>query len=94
MQLRVFVKISRQEGITGWDSNRVLVGIDSPPVKGAANRKLFEIISAWLGISKSGIKIHKGHTSRYKTLDVNVKEEALKHAIEKLTKFPKQEKLF
>jgi uncharacterized protein (TIGR00251 family) len=94
MQLRVFVKIGRQQGIAGWDGDRLTVVIDAPPVDGAANRRLIEIISARLGVSKSSIKLSKGLTSRYKTLDVDIEEEALKRHLDELPKLPKQEKLF
>jgi uncharacterized protein (TIGR00251 family) len=42
----------------------------APPIDGAANRALVELLSKTLGIPKSGIMIVKGETSRDKVLQI------------------------
>ena len=44
------------------------VRIAAPPVKGKANRELIEFLSDILGVSKTGITIEKGMTSRRNVL--------------------------
>ena len=94
MKVRVFVKIGRKQGLLGWDGERLSVGIDAPPVAGAANAKLVESMSEWLGVSKSKVRISKGHTARYKTLEADITPESFEAIIARLPRLPRQETLF
>lgn len=93
MKLRVLVKIGRRQGLTGWDGSRLYITIDAPPIDGGANTKLIEAISEWLDVSKSRVQISKGHTARYKTLEIDITEEQLNQFLSRLPKLPTQEKL-
>lgn len=93
MKLRVLVKIGRKHGLLGWDGERVVVGIDAPPIDGAANVKLVEVMSQWLSVSKTRVQVVKGHTARYKTLEVDIDLESYNHLISDLPQLPQQRTL-
>ena len=90
MKVRVFIRIGRRQGLLGWDGERLTVGIDAPPIDGAANTKLVEVISGWLGVSKSKVQITKGHTVRFKTLEVDIVPESFNHLVSSLPQLPRQ----
>lgn len=94
MKIRVYTKIGRQEGILGWDGERITARVDAPPIEGAANDRLINLLSEWFGLSKSKVTIIKGHTSRYKTVEINVAQEQLNNLISELPRLPSQQKLF
>lgn len=88
MKLRVFVKIGRRHGPLGWDGEWLTVGISTPPIDSAANVKLIEVISAWLGVRKSMITVVQGHTTRYKTLEVITDPALCTHLVRNLPQLP------
>jgi uncharacterized protein (TIGR00251 family) len=90
MKVKAFVKIGRGQGLLGWDGERLTVRIDAPPIDGAANTKLIEVMSEWLGVSKSQVQIAKGHTARYKTLEVDITPELFNRLVNSLPQLPKQ----
>lgn len=94
MKIRVYAKIGRRDGLLGWDGERLTVGVNAPPVDGAANTRLVEILSNWAGVAKSNVEIVKGHTSRYKILDVNISKDHFNDLVQELPRLPKQQKLF
>ena len=94
MKLLVKVKIGKRGEIFGWDGDTLHVGVNAPPIDGASNRGLIEIISDWARLSKGKISIVKGLTSRYKTLDIYADNEHIDDLIGKLPKIAKQESLF
>lgn len=94
MKIHVRVKIGRKQGLLGWDGERLTVGVDAPPVDGAANAKLIEVLSASLGVSKSLIQITHGHTARHKILEVQISPEAFSRIVPPLPRLPRQEGLF
>lgn len=49
----------------------IKVKLMAPPVDGAANDALIELISEEWDIPKSKIKLKSGHTSRLKTLEIS-----------------------
>lgn len=58
----------RVEGIEGDGMLRVRVA--APPVGGAANAALVELLGTQLGLPKSAVRIVRGETSRLKTVAV------------------------
>jgi len=46
------------------------IRITAPPVEGKANERLVTFLSTLFDVAKSNITILKGHSSRYKLLDV------------------------
>lgn len=70
LEIRLLPNASRDE-ITGRaDDGRFRVRVQSPPVEGAANRRLIQFLSARLGIAKSKIRIIGGEKSRDKVLEI------------------------
>jgi uncharacterized protein (TIGR00251 family) len=50
--------------------DRVKVAIQSPPVDGAANQAVIDLLAKTLGVAKREVRITAGHTSRRKTVEV------------------------
>jgi uncharacterized protein (TIGR00251 family) len=61
---------SAQSGISGIVGDVLKIKVNAPPVGGAANKELIEILSDKLRMRKTSIKIIKGHTSRNKVVEI------------------------
>lgn len=61
---------SSAKGITGVAGNRLKVRLTAPPVGGAANKQLIEVLSEETGIKKSSITILRGLSSREKLVEI------------------------
>ncbi|HOK08843.1 MAG TPA: DUF167 domain-containing protein [Candidatus Hydrogenedens sp.] len=61
---------AHSESIYLREDNIIAVRVNAPPEKGKANTKLLELLSKWLNISKTKIKIIQGETSRDKLLEL------------------------
>jgi len=61
---------SSKKGIAGIIGDTLKVKVHSPPVGGAANEELIEILSEKFKIKKSLIKIIRGHTARDKVIEI------------------------
>ncbi len=61
---------SSRKGIAGLMENVVKVKLTAPPVDGAANEQLIEIISEATGVRKSDIRILKGLSSKRKLVEI------------------------
>lgn len=57
-------------GIAGTRGNRVLVRLNAPPVDGAANAALVELLAEVLGVPRRAVAIAAGLTSRNKQVRV------------------------
>jgi len=73
IKIKVFPK-SAQRGILGIVGDVLKVKVNAPPVGGAANEELIEILSDTLRMRKTSIKIIKGHTSRNKVVEIEGRE--------------------
>ncbi len=63
---------SSRKGIVGVMGNDVVkVRLTAPPVEGAANEQLIEVIAEELGVKKSCVKIIKGHSSKTKVVEIS-----------------------
>lgn len=93
MKIGAHIKIGRRQGVLGWNGQEFTVGVDAPPIKGAANEKLIEIISDWLGVKKNQVNIISGHTARHKILDIDISPEQLNKLLEGVPKLPTQGQL-
>jgi uncharacterized protein (TIGR00251 family) len=56
----------------GWQ-----IRLKAPPIEGKANEHLVEFLSEILNISRSKIVLIKGHTARFKTLEIAMDEAAV-----------------
>lgn len=63
---------SSQKGIAGVMDNNVLkVKLTSPPVQGAANEQLIEVIAEELKVKRSQVKVIRGHSSKRKVVEIS-----------------------
>lgn len=61
---------SSKRAISGVMGNALKVKLTAPPVEGAANEQLIEIISEATGVRKSSIRILRGASSRRKIVEI------------------------
>jgi uncharacterized protein (TIGR00251 family) len=61
---------SSRKGISGVVGDAIKIKLNAPPVGGAANEELIEVLSEELGIKKSSIKILRGMSSRNKVVEI------------------------
>lgn len=47
------------------------IAVTAPPVEGRANAAVIELLSDWLGVSRSAIHILRGATGRRKVIEVS-----------------------
>jgi uncharacterized protein (TIGR00251 family) len=69
LRVRVIPRASKS-GIAGTRDGALLVRLNSPPVEGAANSELIQLISDALGVPKRSIAIVSGQRSRLKRIVV------------------------
>ena len=62
---------SGRSGIAGTRDGAVLVRLNAPPVDGAANAELIELIADAIGVPKRAVSIASGAKSRSKTIQVS-----------------------
>jgi uncharacterized protein (TIGR00251 family) len=67
--VRVTPRASRA-AITGVHGGALKVSLTAPPVEGAANAALIELLSSALGVPKRAVRIEHGDHNRQKTLAV------------------------
>jgi uncharacterized protein len=61
---------SSRKGISGVIGDTLKIRVNSPPVGGAANEELIDILSEEFGIRKTAIKIVRGNSSKDKLVEV------------------------
>ena len=63
---------SSPKGFVGVMENNVLkVKLTSPPVEGAANEQLIEIIAEELKVKRAQVKVIRGHSSKRKVVEIS-----------------------
>jgi uncharacterized protein (TIGR00251 family) len=65
---------SSRKGISGLLGDSLKVKVHAPPVGGAANEELIEILSKEFGIKKSDIQIVRGNSSKDKIVEIAGKD--------------------
>jgi uncharacterized protein len=73
---------SGKSGIVGMRNNAVLVRLNAPPIEGAANAELIEVLADALDVPKRAIAIVSGDRSRQKR--VRIDGVTLAHAASRL----------
>jgi uncharacterized protein (TIGR00251 family) len=62
---------SSQKGIAGIMGENILkVKLTAPPVDGAANEQLIEVIAEEFKVKKSQVKVIRGHSSKVKVVEI------------------------
>ena len=70
VNLRVHPRSSRNQ-VVGFQGDVLHVRVTAPPLDGKANQAVVSLLSEALGVSKSSIRIVRGHGSRDKSVDVD-----------------------
>lgn len=82
--IKVFVAPrSSANKVMGAHNGAIKVALTAPPVEGAANKALVELLAKLLGVPRSTVSIVSGETSRQKT--VKVLAISAEDVLEKLT---------
>jgi len=71
--MKISVKIkprSRENSIEKIDDFHFLIRVKEPPVLQRANQAMIKILSEYLGLPKSKIRIVSGHKSKNKTVEI------------------------
>jgi len=69
VEVRVHPRASR-EGIEPGVAGRVRVRVNAPPVEGAANRRVTELVAEAFGVPRSAVEVVSGASRRDKRLKV------------------------
>jgi uncharacterized protein len=70
LTIRVVPRAGRS-GVAGTRGEALLVRLQAPPVEGAANAELIEVLAAALGVSKRAVAIVAGERSRQKRVRIS-----------------------
>ncbi len=68
LTVRVHTRAARER--RAWDGKVLELWVSRPPVHGAANASIIDMVAHWLDIPRSCVRIVSGHTSRSKLLEV------------------------
>jgi len=68
LKIKVELRSSRKE-ISGIVGDTLKIKVHAPPVEGAANKEIIEILSQAFHIRKTAIKIIAGHHTREKIVE-------------------------
>ena len=82
--VRVQPRASRSE-VVGAHGGALKVRLQAPPVDGAANAALVDLLAESLGVPRRAVRVVAGASSRSKTVDVDGVEQAL---VERLASSP------
>ncbi len=61
---------ARRNSVEVTDDSAVRVRVTAPPDRGKANEAVIKLLAARLGVSKSAIRVIRGHKSRNKVVQV------------------------
>lgn len=65
---------ARRSEIVGWQADRLKVRVAAPPVEGAANRAVIELLATALRLPRSRFRIARGANSRLKAVEIAAAE--------------------
>ncbi|WP_371802587.1 DUF167 domain-containing protein [Candidatus Lokiarchaeum ossiferum] len=84
--LILLIKPNARENRLFREGEHFCLNISAPPVKGKANIAIIKFLSAKLKISKSAIRIVRGHTASTKTLILEISNSSIEEVTQKLIK--------
>jgi uncharacterized protein len=67
---------SSKPGIAGVRNRALLVRLQSPPVDGAANQELVEVLARTFGAARRDVRIVSGEHSKLKRVEISTLERA------------------
>jgi uncharacterized protein (TIGR00251 family) len=83
MMLHIQVKAGKWREKVELKNGQWVISINAPAAEGKANARLLEFLSEALNISKSSMKITKGHTAPFKTIEINHPENLILDALQR-----------
>jgi uncharacterized protein (TIGR00251 family) len=84
LTVRVMPRASKT-GIAGTRDGALLVKLQSPPVEGAANEELIEVVAATFGVAKRDVMIVSGERSKLKRIAIDtIERDHVKRVLSKL----------
>lgn len=90
LQLRVQPRSSRNR-VVGLHGEAIKVQVTAPPVEGAANVAVQDVLAAWLSVPRNAVAIVKGQSARDKVAEIVVSDpDALQHRVEELLDIRKE----
>ena len=75
--IRITPNASKDEISGREEDGKLKIKIQSPPVDGAANRRLIEFLAKSVGVSKSKVRIIRGDKSRSKIIEIDGNEKEI-----------------
>ena len=69
LDIRVIPRASKP-GVAGTRDGAILVRLAAPPVDGAANAELIELLTELFGVPKSCVSLQRGERARSKTVRI------------------------
>jgi uncharacterized protein len=60
-----------RDRIVGWHGDALKIQVHAPPVAGAANAALVELLAATLAVPRRAVRILQGGTSRNKLVEID-----------------------
>lgn len=65
-----------RNAVIGWRDGSLRVALTAPPVEGAANAALIELLAESLGLKRRQVSVVGGQTSRKKVVELDAADEA------------------
>ena len=72
---------SSRTGVEGVHGDALKVRVNAPPVDGAANEAVVEVLAEALGVPRRAVRIVSGDSSRTKVVEVEGVDAAAVHAL-------------
>ncbi len=72
---------SSRTGVEGVHGDALTVRVNAPPVDGAANEAVVEVLAEALGVPRRAVRIVSGDSSRTKVVEVEGVDAAVVHAL-------------
>lgn len=69
LRLRVQPRSSRDR-VAGLHGDAIKLQVTAPPVEGAANEAVVDLVARWLGVARRAVSLAQGQTARDKVVDV------------------------
>lgn len=70
LQIKVIPGARVSEVVGEMEDGVLKVRVHAPPEKGKANEELVRVLAVHFGVSKSDVKVVRGHTTRQKIVEI------------------------
>ena len=86
-RLRIAIRVqprSSRDRVAGRQGESIKVQVKAPPVEGAANAAVIDVLAGWLGVPRRSLSIRHGQSGRNKVVEVAVDDPAERRRLEQL----------